>query len=110
MNPTAIPLLVLVVASSSVAYAEPQRPEPPRSVPQTFPVNPEACKQERIRSGWQRQMQPWADQSEAVKAKLRSVQVELTTATLRRCVEQGLLSPEAARQLATDLGLQATRP
>jgi hypothetical protein len=102
--------LLLLALTGAPAYAEPQRPEPPRSVPQTYPVNPEACKPDRIRSGWQRQLQPWADQSEAVQAKLRSVQVELTTATLRRCVEQGLLSPEAARQLAAELGLQPTRP
>lgn len=114
MTLPSIPLLLLLLAGSApAAFAQPQRPAPPTSVPQTFPVNPEVCRSDRIRSAWERQLQPWADQSEAVQSQLRRVQAELMAATLQRCVDQGLLSLEVTRQIAADLGLppaQATAP
>ncbi len=96
---------LLVGAIAPCADAQPERPAPPRSTPRSYAVNPEACKPERIRSSWREQMLPWADQSEAVRAQLQRVQAELTVASLRRCLEQGLLSLQEADQLAAELGL-----
>lgn len=106
-------LILVLVGGAAAGSAQPQRPAPPQSVPQTYPVNPEVCQADRIRSAWQRQLQPWADQTEAVQAQLRRVRAELTAATLQRCADQGLLSLEVARQIAAELGLppaQATAP
>ena len=109
------PLLLATAVPS--ADAEPQRPAPPQSTPRTYPVNPEVCRPERIRSSWRERMLPWADQSAAVRTQLLRVQAEITAASLRRCVEQGLLSRPEADQLAAELGLggggaeaPATRP
>ncbi len=108
---------LLLATDVAAAAAEPQRPAPPQSTPRSYAVNPEVCRPERIRTSWREQLLPWADQSEAVRAQLLRVQAEITAASLRRCVEQGLLSRPEADQLAAELGLvggaaeaPATRP
>jgi hypothetical protein len=53
-------------------------------------------------------MLPWADQPEAVQARLRQLQAELTVGSLRRCVAKGLLTEQQARVLAAILQLPAS--
>ena len=65
------------------------------------------CKPETIRSSFNRQLQPWADQPPQVLAQLRRVQLEMTRATLQRCVRKGLMDAAAAQALEHQLGLSA---
>lgn len=85
-------------------------PPPPASRPTLYDPDAMTCEPDRIRSGFQRQLQPYADQSPAVLAKLRQVQLDLTERSLRRCVERQLLSPQQAAQLRAELGRSTLRP
>jgi hypothetical protein len=79
------------------------KPPPPASRPVYYDPDPLTCQPASIRSGFERQLEPYADQSEAVLQQLRQVQLELTAATLRRCVAKGLMTPEGASALETEL-------
>jgi hypothetical protein len=79
------------------------KPPPPASRPVYYDPDPLTCQPAIIRSGFERQLQPYADQSEAVLQQLRRVQLELTAATLRRCVARGLMTPESASALEAEL-------
>lgn len=79
------------------------RPSPPASRPTLYDPDAVTCQPAVIRSGFERQLQPFADQSQAVLERLRQVQLEITSASLRRCVDRGLLSPEQARAMAAEL-------
>jgi hypothetical protein len=48
---------------------------------------------------------PYADQSPQVLAKLRRVQDDITLASLKRCVQKGLLTRPQASVLFRELGL-----
>jgi len=65
---------------------------------------------EPIRTAFQRQLQPYADQSPAVLARLRKLQLEITQRSLKRCVERQLLTPQQADQLAKELAASPIRP
>ena len=53
---------------------------------------------------------PEAHQGDAVLARLRQIQLEMTAKTLSRCVSRQLLSPEQAAQLSRELAESPTRP
>jgi hypothetical protein len=86
------------------------QPPPPASRPVYYDPDPLTCQPATIRSGFERQLQPYADQSEAVLQQLRRVQLELTAATLRRCVAKGLMAPESARALEAELLRPGAKP
>lgn len=106
--------LLLAVAAAwlslRAASAQPSRPDPPRSPVIHYQPDTQGCRPEAIEAGFRRQLQPFADQSEAVLAQLRALQAELTSGSIRRCREKGLLSAEDAAALQTRLGLTATQP
>lgn len=62
--------------------------------PMPSPAQP--SRPEELESGFRRQLLPWADQSEAVLNRLRQVQAEMLRASLRRCQQRGLLTPDQA--------------
>ncbi|MFM7360803.1 MAG: hypothetical protein ACKOBY_11980 [Cyanobium sp.] len=76
--------------------AQPSRPEPPPAPIQRFDPDASTCRPEELESGFRRQLLPWADQSEAVLNRLRQVQAEMLRASLRRCQQRGLLTPDQA--------------
>lgn len=102
-------LAVLVLALSGEALRRHARaqgrpqPQPPPSRPSLYDPDPTTCQPEAIRSGFARQLEPYADQSEPVLQRLRQVQAQLTVASLRRCVAKGLMAEPAARALAAEL-------
>ena len=82
-----------------------ERPRPPESPVQYFHSDPVACKPESIRSSYKSQLLPYADQSPAVLAQLRRVQDDMTLASLKRCVQKGMLTRPQASVLFRELGL-----
>jgi len=77
----------------------------PQGRPQVFDPDPGSCVAEKMRATFQRQLEPFQDQGEAVLQQLRVVQAEITLASLRRCVQRGLMPEEEAIRLARELGL-----
>ena len=103
--------LLLAGYSGSGLHAAPAKPPPPQSQPQYFDPDPSTCQAENIRRQHQNQLLPWQDQPPAVLARLRSLQAEMTIASLRRCVQRGLMPRQEALQLAGELELiPPTRP
>ncbi|MEB3320461.1 MAG: hypothetical protein VKI63_05935 [Cyanobium sp.] len=82
-----------------------QQPALPANRPEIFDPDPASCVVEKMRMAYQRQLEPFQDQSAAVLQRLRSVQAEMTLASLRRCVQRGLMPEEEAIRLARELGL-----
>ncbi len=82
-----------------------ERPLPPESPVQYFDSDPQACKPESISASYKSHLLPYADQSPQVLAKLRRVQDDLTLASLKRCVQKGLLTRPQASVLFRELGL-----
>ena len=106
----ALPLLgALVVAPPSWGQGR-RQPEPHPSKPNLYDPDRTTCDAERIRTAFQQQLQPYRDQSPAVLAQLRRVQLEMTAKTLRRCVERNLLTRQQADQLFKELARSGTRP
>lgn len=68
-----------------------------------FNPDQQVCQPARIKAGFAAQLQPWADQPPAVLEQLRRVQLEMTRATLQRCVSKGLLKPAEAADLERQL-------
>ena len=87
-----------------------RQPEPPASRPTFYDPDRTTCEVERIRTAFQRQLQPYADQSPAVLARLRELQLEMTRRSLKRCVERELLTPQQADQLSKELATTPIRP
>ena len=79
------------------------QPAPPASRPTVYDPDPNTCQPDAIRRGFARQLEPYADQSEAVWMHLRKVQLQLTVASLKRCVAKGLMDEPTARALAAEL-------
>ena len=98
-------LMLIAPASLAVPAGGISTPQPTRV--ERFNPDQQVCQPLAIRAGFTRQLQPWADQPPAVLEQLRRVQLEMTRATLQRCVSKGLLQPAEASQLERDLGLQA---
>ena len=87
-----------------------QQPPPPASRQMLYDPDLSTCDSERIRTAFEQQLQPFADQGDAVLARLRQIQLEMTAKTLRRCVSRQLLSPDQAAQLSRELADSPTRP
>ncbi len=102
-------LTTLLLADVSQAD-EPQRPQPPPPRVKYFDADPLACKPESIKTAFQAHLQPWADQSPEVLARLRQLQNDMTLASLRRCVNKGLLTREQGLVLFRELGLTLPPP
>lgn len=113
-----LPLLVVaccIQLCCSLAAQARNQPPPPASRPTIYDADPKTCQPDNIRRGFARQLEPYADQGEAVLQQLRKVQLQLTEASLRRCVAKGLMDEATARSLAAELlGVQGpatlTRP
>ncbi len=86
---------------------EPERPmpPPPAAPTQYFDSDPLTCKPDVIRSSYRAHLLPYADQSPAVLARLRRLQDDMTLASLKRCVQKGLLPRKEASKLFRELGL-----
>lgn len=104
--------LATPLAAIPAATAQPQRPALPQPRTVLYQPDEQGCRPELLEAGYRRQLLPFADQSEAVIAQLRQLQDELTTNSIRRCQEKGLLSAEEAGALSRRLGLPqpSTRP
>ena len=77
-----------------------------------FDPDRQVCRPEAIEAAFKRHLQPWADQPPAVLDQLRRLQLDMTRATLQRCLSQGRLEPAEAMELERRLGLepQGTSP
>lgn len=87
-----------------------QQPDPPPSRPTLYDPDRTTCDVGRIRTAFQQQLQPYADQSVAVLAHLRELQLEMTRRSLKRCVARELMTPQQAHQLAKELAASSIRP
>lgn len=107
---------LLAVALLPLSFGEPARcqgrrqPEPPAPRPTLYDPDRSTCDPQRIRSAFQHQLQPYADQSAAVLAQLRLVQLDMVGRTLKRCVGRELLTAEQAAQLNLELTHAPIRP
>ena len=108
-----IPTRLALIGASCVAawlatgpaHAQPSRPQPPPARVERFDPDTSICQPEELESAHRRQLLPWADQSEAVLSRLRQVQADMLRASLRRCQERGLLTPEQVRGVEERLAL-----
>jgi len=100
---------VALIRAPLLAQGRQQSP-PPASSQTLYDPDLSTCDSERIRTAFQQQLQPFADQGDAVLAYLRQIQLEMTAKTLSRCVSRQLLSPEQAAQLSRELAESPTRP
>ncbi len=105
LQPLLWALLLGLAPGAGQASDAAERPRPPQSPVQHFDSDPQACKPESISASYKSHLQPYADQSPAVLAKLRRVQDDLTLASLKRCVQKGLLTRPQASVLFRELGL-----
>lgn len=91
--------LALPPRASEIARAEPTRPQPPPPRKVLYDPDQTTCQPAHVERTFAEQLKPWADQSEAVQARLRQVQAEMLQGSLRRCVARGLLSEAEAQAL-----------
>jgi hypothetical protein len=89
------------------ATTQPNRPQPPPPRTQRYDPDAATCTQESLEGAYRRQLLPWADQSEAILSRLRQLQAEMLRASLRRCQERGLLTPDQVQGVEQRLGLPA---
>ena len=99
-------LLALQTAPASLAVPTGGSGIPQPTRVERFNPDQQVCLPQAIKSGFARQLQPWADQPPAVLDQLRRVQLDMTRATVQRCLSKGLLRPAEASQLDHELGLQ----
>jgi hypothetical protein len=97
--------LVGLPPGSGRASEAAERPRPPQSPVQHFDSDPQACRPDAIKAAYRAHLQPFADQSPAVLAQLKRVQDDMTLASLKRCVQKGLLTRPQASLLFRELGL-----
>jgi len=110
-----LPLLAaalgLGLALGAPLRAQPFRPAPPPAPKVVYDPDRHTCSPAVITEAYHSHMRPWADQPEAVQARLRLLQASMTRASLDRCVQQGHLSAEEATSVAAGLDLQGeSRP
>ena len=92
-------MAALPPGASEIARAEPTRPQPPPPRKVLYDPDQTTCQPAHVERTFAEQLKPWADQSEAVQARLRQVQAEMLQGSLRRCVARGLLSEVEAQAL-----------
>ena len=105
LRPFLCGVLLSLLSGAGQANDGAERPKPPASPIQYFDSDPQACQPESIRASYKSHLLPYADQSPEVLAKLRLVQDDLTLASLKRCVQKGLLTRPQASVLFRELGL-----
>jgi hypothetical protein len=113
MRPSASLLLLLALGGALTAgraTAAPSRPVPPPPRKEVYDPDRATCQSDHLVSSFRQQMLPWADQPERVQERLRALQAEMLRASLRRCVERGLLSPGQASAVERQLALPAAGP
>jgi hypothetical protein len=76
------------------------------SEPKRYDPDPQTCQADNIRKAFLANLLPWQDQPDAVRQRLRRLQAAMTLDTLRECQAKGLLSPEQAKAVVAELGLQ----
>lgn len=107
-SPPALLLFALLPALPPVLAIPPERrPAPPPAPVEHYDPDPSICRPQAIRNAFQKQLQPWSEQPQAVLAQLRQLQAEMTLATLRRCVRRGLMKEAEALAVARQLQLLA---
>lgn len=100
----ALALLSVASVTPLAAHAQGRRtPTPPPSTPTIYDPDPLSCQAAAIREAFERHLEPFADQSPAVIARLRTLQVEMTASSLRRCVAKGLMQRDEANALYLDM-------
>jgi hypothetical protein len=97
-------LLLTLPSSLAVPADGIDIPQPTRV--ERFNPDQQVCQPQTIKASFASHLQPWADQPPAVLQQLRRVQLEMTRATVQRCVSKGLLQPAEASALERQLGLQ----
>jgi hypothetical protein len=95
------------VTLPGAAGAQTERPELPASRVETFEPDNLTCKPETIEAAFRSHLRPWADQPEAVQARLRLLQGEMTRSSLDRCLQSGRMTREQADAVLNRLGLSA---
>lgn len=96
---TVLAALAVLGGTADIARAEPSRPQPPPPRKVLYDPDQVTCQPAHVERTFAEQLKPWADQSEAVLARLRQVQAEMLQGSLRRCVARGLLSEAEAQAL-----------
>ncbi len=104
-----LPLLLLAGVDPAMAQRR-SVPAAPASQPQIYDADVSTCSTAGMREAFERQLAPFKDQSPAVLARLAEVQAERTLASLRRCVQRGLIPEAEAVALAVELGLIEANP
>ncbi|MCP9858295.1 hypothetical protein KBZ34_04375 [Cyanobium sp. Cruz-8H5] len=105
LRPLLCGVLLGLLPGAGGANEAAERPNPPQSPVRYFDSDPQACNPEAISASYKSQLLPFADQSPEVLAKLRRVQDDMTLASLKRCVQKGLLTRPQASVLFRELGL-----
>jgi hypothetical protein len=90
--------------------AQPLRPKPPSPVPLQLDPDATTCTPTLISQAFAQHLRPWADQPPEVLNQLRQLQAEMTRASIARCLSLGRLSPEQAKDLQTELGIEGPLP
>jgi hypothetical protein len=98
-------LLLLAGRFDLPLQAEPVKPELPLARKVVYEPNRASCTPQAISGAYRNHLKPWEDQPEPVLARLRLLQAEMTRTSLSRCIEQGLLTTDQARQVETSIGL-----
>ena len=78
---------------------------PGQGQPKRYEPDRETCQVETIRRTYRANLQPWDDQPDVVRQRLRQLQAAMTLDTLRDCQSQGLLSADQVASLTAELGL-----
>jgi len=102
-----------LAAVLAIGHAGTQAAPDPRRMP-AAPASPvehhdpdlQTCQPQVLLKAWSLQLQAYGDQPEVVLQRLRTLQRDMATETLNRCIQRGLLSRADARQLAQQMGLE----
>lgn len=85
-------------ASPAAAAGDPARmPAPPASPKQLFQPDALTCTRSRLLGEASDRLAPFRDQPPAVLEQLRALQQELSLASIRRCLQRGLIQPAEAQ-------------
>ena len=100
-----LPLVATARPTAGLAQVRPYRPSLPSAQPARLDPDQEACLPARIEAAYRSHLLPWQDQPASVQQRLLEVQAEMTRASLARCLQRGLISPEAAAAVTSNLQL-----
>jgi hypothetical protein len=96
---------VLVMALPCRSLAQTVRPTTAPAPLERFQPDLNTCNAEGLLAAHASALTPFADQPPAVLDQLRGLQRQLSARTLRRCLEQDLLSPEQVETLMVAMGM-----